>query len=75
MPVTTFSEDEDMIRQLVRQWARDVLLPVVRDMDDQGQLRPDIVTSLFENGFMGMVSSMLSKLHRACTIFLRFHHS
>lgn len=56
MPVTTFSEDEEMIRQAVRQWAREILLPVVRDMDDQGKLRPEIIASLFKNGFMGMVS-------------------
>ena len=55
MPVTTFTEDEDMTRHAVRQWAREILLPVVRDMDDQGKLRPEIIASLFENGFMGMV--------------------
>jgi Acyl-CoA dehydrogenase, N-terminal domain len=56
MPVTTFSEDEELIRQAVRQWAREILLPVVRDMDDQGKLRAEIIASLFQNGFMGMVS-------------------
>jgi short-chain 2-methylacyl-CoA dehydrogenase len=43
-----------MIRDAVRHWARDDLLPVVREMDDEARLRPDIVQALFTQGFMGM---------------------
>lgn len=53
-PVTVFTEDETMIRDVVRQWAREELLPVVRDMDEEALYRPEIIQSLFQQGFMGM---------------------
>ena len=53
-PVTTFSEDEQLVRDTVRQWAVSELLPVVREMDDAAQMKPEIVQSLFANGLMGM---------------------
>eukprot|EP00970_Alexandrium_tamarense_P003323 scaffold529_cov196-Alexandrium_tamarense.AAC.19 len=53
-PVTTFTEDEMMAREAARQWARDVLQPVVREMDDECRTRAEIIQGLFENGFMGM---------------------
>jgi len=53
-PVTAFTEDETMIQLTARQWSRETLLPVVRAMDDEGQLRPEIVASLFDHGYMGM---------------------
>ena len=53
-PVTVFSEDEQMTRDAVRQWAREELQPLVREMDDKGQLDPKIVEQLFSHGLMGM---------------------
>ena len=53
-PVTVFSEDETMTRDAVRQWAREELLPIVRDMDEEAALRPEVVQALFQQGFMGM---------------------
>ena len=53
-PVTVFTEDETLIRDAVRQWARQDLLPVVREMDDEAALKPDILQSLFDQGYMGM---------------------
>ena len=53
-PVTTFSEDEQLVRDTVRQWALSELLPVVREMDDAAQMKPEIVRALFANGLMGM---------------------
>ena len=55
-PVTTFTEDEEMIQDTVRQWAQQELKPIVRDMDDEGSLRPKVLQDLFDCGFMGMVS-------------------
>ena len=43
-----------MTRDAVRQWAREDLLPVVREMDEKAQLKPEILSSLFAQGFMGM---------------------
>jgi short/branched chain acyl-CoA dehydrogenase len=54
MPVTTFTEDEEMVRAAARQWANDVLKPLVREMDDECKTNLDIVDGLFGNGFMGM---------------------
>ena len=53
-PITTFTEDEQMIQMAVRQWARSTLLPVVRDMDTAAVLSPDILQGLFAQGFMGL---------------------
>jgi len=53
-PVTTFSEDEQLTRDTVRQWAVSELLPIVREMDEAAKLKASIVTSLFENGLMGL---------------------
>ncbi|KAL7484066.1 hypothetical protein ACHAW6_009712 [Cyclotella cf. meneghiniana] len=54
MPVTRFTEDEEMVRDAARQWANDILKPVVREMDDECQTKPEIIQGLFESGFMGM---------------------
>jgi alkylation response protein AidB-like acyl-CoA dehydrogenase len=54
LPVTMFSEDEEMVRDAARQWANDVLKPVVREMDDESKTHEHIIRGLFENGFMGM---------------------
>lgn len=36
-PVTTFTEDEEMVRDAARLWANDVLKPVVREMDNDSR--------------------------------------
>eukprot|EP00977_Amphora_coffeiformis_P025941 scaffold23231_cov145-Amphora_coffeaeformis.AAC.1 len=54
VPVTVFTEDEVLIQQAVRQWAREDLQPVVRQMDDEGCYQKHILDALFVNGFMGM---------------------
>ena len=53
-PVTLFTEDEEMIRDSVRNWANTELLPKVRNMDDASKLDPTIVQDLFQQGYMGM---------------------
>ena len=47
-PLTVFSQDEEMVRDAARQWAQQELLPVVREMDEAGKTRPDIIQSLLE---------------------------
>lgn len=54
LPVTTFTEDEEMVRATARQWANDILKPVVREMDNERKTYPEIIQGLFDNGFMGM---------------------
>jgi len=65
-PITRFTEDEEMTRDMARQWADQELRPIVREMDDEAKLRPEILDSLFQCGFMGMVrdlSLVLSSSH------------
>lgn len=54
MPVTRFTEDEEIIRDTVRSWATTELQPIVREMDNEAKLRPEILEGLFAQGFMGM---------------------
>lgn len=54
-PITRFTEDEEMARDMVRQWTDQELRPIVREMDNEAKLRPEILESLFQCGFMGMV--------------------
>ena len=56
MPVTKFTEDEEMVRDAARTWANQELKPIVRDMDDECKTRPEVIRGLFDHGFMGMVS-------------------
>ena len=56
LPVTQFTEDEQMVRDAARHWANEELRPLVRDMDNEGKTRPEIIQGLFDHGFMGMVS-------------------
>lgn len=44
-----------MARDMVRQWTDQELRPIVREMDNEAKLRPEILESLFQCGFMGMV--------------------
>lgn len=53
-PVTVFTEDEIMVRDAARAWARSELLPQVRAMDDAANLHADILKSLFDQGMMGL---------------------
>jgi hypothetical protein len=55
MPVTQFTEDEQMARDAARVWANEELKPIVRDMDNECKTRPEVIQSLFDNGFLGMV--------------------
>ena len=56
LPVTAFTEDEEMAREAARAWADQELRPLVREMDDECKTRPEVVQGLFDHGFMGMVS-------------------
>ena len=53
-PLTALSEDERMFRQTVRKFARDEIRPHVREMDEAGVFRKDIISQFFEMGLMGI---------------------
>ena len=52
--VTTFSEDEAMMRDAVARWASEELQPLVADMDRESHMRKSVIDSLFSNGLMGV---------------------
>jgi butyryl-CoA dehydrogenase/short/branched chain acyl-CoA dehydrogenase len=53
-PLTALSEDERMFQQTVRKFARDEIRPHVREMDEAGVFRKDIIRQFFEMGLMGI---------------------
>src|SRR5438105_627915 len=53
-PLTLLTEDEALFRSTVRQFARDQIRPHVREMDEAGVFRKDILAKFFEMGLMGI---------------------
>lgn len=45
-----FTDEEKMIKEAVKKFAADVIAPKVKEMDENEQMDPNIITSLFENG-------------------------
>ena len=52
--LTTLSEDEQMFRSSVREFAEGELRPRVEDMDAHGKLDPALIEQCFELGLMGI---------------------
>ncbi len=53
-PLTSLTEEEQMFRDMVRQFAEERIAPLTPDMDRDGKLDPDLVKELFELGLMGI---------------------
>ncbi len=53
-PLTVLSEEEQMFRQAVEDFARNEVLPHVSAMDEAAKFRPEIVQRFFEMGLMGI---------------------
>ena len=53
-PLTTLSEDEQMFRSSVREFAEGELRPRVEKMDEAGKLDPAIIRQCFDLGLMGI---------------------
>ena len=53
-PLTTLSEDEQMFRASVREFAEGELRPRVEEMDEKGKLDPALIKQCFELGLMGI---------------------
>ena len=54
LPLTALSEDEKFFQSTVRKFAREQIRPHVREMDDAGVFRKDIIKQFFEMGLMGI---------------------
>ena len=53
-PLTVLSEDETLFQSTVRQFAQEQIRPYVREMDEAGVFRSDILTQFFQMGLMGI---------------------
>ena len=52
--LTVWSEEEELFRQTVREFGEAEVRPFVREMDDEGHFRPEIIQKMFELGLMGV---------------------
>jgi butyryl-CoA dehydrogenase/short/branched chain acyl-CoA dehydrogenase len=53
-PLTALSEEEKFFQSTVRKFAREQIRPHVREMDEAGLFRKDIIGQFFEMGLMGI---------------------
>jgi alkylation response protein AidB-like acyl-CoA dehydrogenase len=53
-PLTQLSDEERMFQATVRRFAREQIAPHVREMDEAGVFRKDIIGQFFELGLMGI---------------------
>ncbi|PYS82419.1 MAG: acyl-CoA dehydrogenase [Acidobacteria bacterium] len=53
-PLTTYSEDEQMFRASVREFAEGEIRPRVEEMDEHAKMSPDVIKHLFDLGLMGV---------------------
>ena len=54
VPLTVLSEEEEMLREAVRDFAETEIAPHVHEMDEAAKFRPEIISSFFEMGLMGI---------------------
>jgi butyryl-CoA dehydrogenase/short/branched chain acyl-CoA dehydrogenase len=53
-PLTALTEDEKLFQTTVRKFAREQIRPHVREMDEAGVFRKDLIAQFFEMGLMGI---------------------
>jgi butyryl-CoA dehydrogenase/short/branched chain acyl-CoA dehydrogenase len=53
-PLTALTEDEKLFQSTVRKFAREEIRPYVREMDEAGVFRKDLIRHFFEIGLMGI---------------------
>ena len=54
LPLTLLSEEEKMFQETIRRFARERIGPHVREMDDAGVFRKDLLHEMFALGLMGI---------------------
>ncbi len=52
--LTSLSEEEELFRQTVRDFAESEVRPHVSEMDEAGKFRPDLIQKFFDLGLMGI---------------------
>jgi len=53
-PLTAYSEDEQMFRASVREFAEGEIRPRVEEMDEHAKMAPEVIKQLFDLGLMGV---------------------
>ena len=53
-PLSQLAPEEQLLRDAVRKFARKVLAPLAREMDEAQKMSPALIRQLFEQGWMGM---------------------
>ena len=53
-PLMTFTEDELLFRDNIRQFAEEKVRPLVREMDEKGVFDAGLIRQFFELGLMGI---------------------
>src|SRR5215469_3202972 len=54
MPLTAIADDDKLFQTTVRKFARERIRPFVREMDEAGVFRKDLIKDFFEMGLMGI---------------------
>src|SRR2546428_2730923 len=54
LPLTTFTEDEILFRDNIRQFADEKVRPLVREMDEKGVFDKNLIHEFFQLGLMGI---------------------
>src|SRR5437588_4516652 len=54
LPLTTFTEDEILFRDNIRQFADEKVRPLVREMDEKGVFEKSLIHEFFQLGLMGI---------------------
>lgn len=54
VPLTHLNEEDTLLRDTVRRFAREQVLPLVREMDEAAHMNPGLLKQLFELGLMGI---------------------
>ena len=53
-PLTVLAEDEQILRQSVRDFANAEMRPLTREMDEHAKMSPALIEKLFGLGLMGV---------------------
>jgi butyryl-CoA dehydrogenase/short/branched chain acyl-CoA dehydrogenase len=53
-PLTTFTDEESLFRQSVREFAEKQVGPLVKEMDEKGKLHQSVLDQFFDLGLMGI---------------------
>jgi alkylation response protein AidB-like acyl-CoA dehydrogenase len=53
-PLTTLTEDENLFRDNIRQFADEKIRPLVKEMDEKGVFEKDLIHDFFHLGLMGI---------------------